>query len=81
LHIYALALQQEGIEIHSARVEFIRRIGNPYRGQTLSIGLEDPIKLEVDLSEERLNSVYEGVLATTKEMSDFYVKVSEDLLK
>lgn len=73
LQIYALAIRQEhGIVVQDASVEFIRRGGNAYRGQNLFVKEEQPIIIEQDLSEERLKSVYWGIIETAKQIEQFY---------
>ncbi len=73
LQIYALAIKQEtGIAPNKGSVEFIRRVGNPHKGQRLMVGEEAPLKINVDLSAEKLNDVYIDILKTANEISEFY---------
>lgn len=71
---YALSLRQEtGITPKKASVEFIRREGNLYRNQMLKVGKEEPIKIEVDISENRLKKVYWETIEIAKNISEFYL--------
>lgn len=73
LQTYALGIRQEtGIRVKDATVEFIRREGNAYRGQKLTVANEKPIIIYQDLSEERLKHVYWDILKTAKEIEKFY---------
>lgn len=73
LHTYALWIRQElWYNVEDASVEFITRKGNAYRWQQLYVWQEDIIKIPIDLSEEKLKSVYWWILNTTKEISKFY---------
>jgi hypothetical protein len=73
LQIYALAIQQEtGVAPKKASVEFIRRKGNLYRGQSLFVGDEQPIKIDIDVGSSRLMDVYLDILKTADEISEFY---------
>lgn len=76
IQIYALALQQEGFSPKEGKVVFIERYGNPYRGQVLEVG-QDITEIPVDISPTRLESVYEGVYGVAKEISDFYISVTQ----
>jgi hypothetical protein len=70
---YALSLRQEtGKQPEKASIEFIRRTGNAFKGETLKVGNEDPIKIEVDISEKRLKKVYWETIDIAKEISEFY---------
>ena len=72
LHLYALSLRQEtGITPQKASVEFIRREGNAFRGQKLTVGSE-VIEVEIDISYNRLKDVYWETLKTAKEIEQFY---------
>jgi hypothetical protein len=72
LHLYALSLRQEtGITPKKASVEFIRREGNAFRGQKLTVGSE-VIEVEIDISYNRLKDVYWETLKTAKEIEQFY---------
>jgi hypothetical protein len=73
LQIYALGIQQEtGSAPKKASVEFIRRKGNLYKGQSLYVGDEEPIKIDVDISSSRLMDVYLDILKTANEINEFY---------
>lgn len=75
LQIYALGIKQEtGIAPKKGSVEFIRRIGNLYRGQRLMVGDEEPIKIEIDFSPKKLNDVYSDIFRTAIEIDEFYKK-------
>jgi hypothetical protein len=71
--IYALALQQEGIEVTDSWVEFIRRVGNPYRYQPLRVGNE-VIKIPQDVSKPTLERVYEQIPKVVTDISTYYKK-------
>lgn len=72
LHLYALSLRQEkGITPIEASVEFIRREGNAFRGEELTVGTE-VINIEIDISYKRLKDVYWETLNTAKEIEKFY---------
>lgn len=73
LHLYALSLRQEtGITPKEASVEFIRRAGNAFRGEKLTVANENPIKIDIDISYNRLKSVYWETLEVAKEIETFY---------
>lgn len=73
LQTYALGIRQEtGVNVQSATVEFIRREGNAFIGQKLTVANEKPIVIHQDLSEERLKHVYWDILKTAKEIEIFY---------
>ena len=67
--IYALALRQEGIIVEDSWVEFIRRVGNPWKGQQLTLSGEI-IRIPQDLS--RMDAVYEEIPKLVKQISEFY---------
>jgi len=72
LHLYALSLRQEtGITPKKASVEFIRREGNAFKNEKLTVGKEI-IEIELDVSYEKLKSVYWETLNTAKEIEKFY---------
>ena len=76
LQIYALGIKQEtGFAPKKASVEFLRRRGNIYKGQRLMVDDEDPIKIDVDLSTERLQNVYSDIFKTANDISEFYKKI------
>ena len=71
---YALALKQEyGVTPELAQVHFIRRGGNLYRNQPLVVAQEDPIIIDVDISEERLKKVYWDTIRIAEEIESFYL--------
>jgi len=71
---YALALKQEyGVTPDVAQVHFIRRGGNLYRGQDLVVAQEDPIVIDIDITEERLKKVYWDTIEIAKEIESFYL--------
>jgi hypothetical protein len=73
LQVYALGIKQEtGFAPKKGSVEFLRRRGNIYKGQRLMLDDEDPIKIDVDLSTERLQDVYSDIFKTANEISEFY---------
>lgn len=75
LCLYALSLRQEiGKEPNKAFVNFIRRSGNAFRGEELTVANEEPQLLEVDISLKRLKHVYWDTLKTAKEIEKFYEK-------
>jgi len=71
---YALSLRQEyGVTPKIAEVHFIRRGGNLYRGQDLVVAQEDPIIIDIDISEDRLTKVYYETIEIAKEIEEFYL--------
>lgn len=71
---YALALKQEyGVIPEVAQVHFIRRGGNLYRNQPLVVAQENPIIINIDISEERLKEVYWDTIEVAKEIESFYL--------
>jgi hypothetical protein len=77
LHIYSLAIRQEtGITPSKASVEFIKRLGNPSNGEKLIVSNEEPIKINVDISYDRLRYVYFDIISTAKKINEFYLKYS-----
>lgn len=73
LHYYALSIKQEtGILPKKASVEFIRREGNLYRNQYLKVAIEDPIKINIELSNEVLKYVYNETKKIAKDIATFY---------
>lgn len=72
LHLYALSLRQEtGITPRNASVEFIRREGNAFRGEQLTVGNE-VINIDLDMSYNNLKDVYWETLKIAKEIESFY---------
>tara|TARA_R110000787_G_scaffold161960_2_gene275322 strand:- start:288 stop:911 length:624 start_codon:yes stop_codon:yes gene_type:complete len=75
IQLYALSIMQEtGIEPKKGLIEFIRRKGNAFKGEKLIIGNEPPIKIDIDLSMDRLKKVYWDILKTAKEIEKFYLE-------
>jgi hypothetical protein len=73
IQLYALSIMQEtGIKPDFGSVEFIRRSGNAFRGEKLTVANEKPIQIEIDISLDRLKQVYWSVLRTAKEIEQFY---------
>ena len=73
LCVYSLALRQQyGVTPTEAEVVFIRRGGNAYRGERLIVADEEPITIPVDVSLERLKTVYWDILRTAKDISKYY---------
>jgi len=76
---YALSLRQGyGVTPIVAQVHFIRRGGNAYRGQDLVVANEDPIIIDVDISETRLKKVYWDTFKVAKEIEEFYLKYTKE---
>ena len=74
IQLYALSIMQEtGVKPSKGTVEFIRRKGNAFKGQKLTVGSEPPIKIDIDLSLPVLKHVYWEVLETAKEIEKFYL--------
>lgn len=68
---YALGIRQEtGISVKKASVEFIQRDGNPSSG--LKVANVPPKIIEVDISEQRLKSVYWDTIRIAKDIEKFY---------
>jgi len=64
--------QETGVTPIEAKVEFIRRSGNAFRGEKLRVANENPISIEIDICYERLRQVYWDTLKTAKEIEQFY---------
>lgn len=72
LCLYALGIRQEyGITPNKAYINFIRRIGNVYRGEKLKVGPECLI-IPIDISYNRLKSVYWETIKIAHEIEFFY---------
>jgi len=72
LHLYALALKQEtGVLPEVAQVIFMRREGNAFKGEKLSVAAEDPLTLDVDISIDRLLEVHQYTEHVAHEMEAF----------
>ena len=73
LYYYALAIRQEtGKTPLKASVEFIRREGNLYKGEMLKIASEEPLKINIELSEVMLKKVYWETIQIANQISEFY---------
>lgn len=65
---YALGILQETNKVpKNAFVEFIRRDNN-----TMKVCNENPLTIEIDISEKRLNKVFNDTIIIAKEISEFY---------
>ncbi len=74
IQLYALSIMQEtGVKPSKGTVEFIRRKGNAFKGQKLTVDSEPPIKIDIDLSLSVLKHVYWEALETAKEIEKFYL--------
>ena len=72
LALYALGIRQEtGITPEQAKVIFMRRDGNAFKGEKLSLASEKHLELDVDISTERLLAVHEETEAIAHEMERF----------
>jgi hypothetical protein len=75
LHYYALSIRQElGITPNCANVEFIRRKGNLFKREKLIVAEEDPIIIEIDISESKLKDVYFKTINIAKQIESFYLE-------
>lgn len=75
---YALGIKQEtGISVKDASVEFIRRKGSISSG--LYVASEDPIKIKLDVSENRLKTVYWWTIKIAKEIENFYTNYNQNI--
>ena len=76
---YALGLRQQiGITPSVGQVVFIRRGGNPFRGQPLIVAQEEPKIIDVDISINRLKHVYWDTMKIAEEIEQFYLKHKEN---
>ena len=66
-------MQETGVKPSKGTIEFIRRKGNAFKGQKLTVDSEPPIKIDIDLSLPTLKHVYWEVLETAKEIEKFYL--------
>ena len=72
LQLYALGIRQEkGFSPDVAQVIFMRREGNAFKGENLTLGSEDPITIDVDISIDRLLEVYDETLIIAQEIEKF----------
>jgi len=70
---YALSLRQEtGVTPEKAYVNFIRREGNAFRGQELTVSKEAPLLIDVDISYNRLKNVYWETIKIAEEISKLF---------
>jgi len=69
---YALAIRQEfGITPKTAQVNFIRRKGNAFKGENLTVGNEVKI-IDVDITYNRLKKVYWEIITVANQIESFY---------
>lgn len=74
---YALALRQEfGVTPTTAQVNFIRRDGNAFRGEELTVGIESFL-IDVDISYKRLKAVYWETIEIAKEVELFFINAKK----
>ena len=73
-------MQETGKQPIKAFVEFIRRKGNLYKGELLTVAKEDPIKIEIDISYNNLKKVYWDILNTAKQIDLFYSLIKKNEL-
>jgi len=74
---YALCIQQEyGVTPQRASVNFIRRSGNAFRGERLKVDDEQPILIDVDITQGRLQLVKREIIETVSAISEFYLSAS-----
>jgi len=79
LQIYALSILQEtGKQPEKAFVEFIRRKGNLYKNESLTVAKEEPIKIEIDITYDKLKKVYWEILRTAKQIDLFYSNIKKN---
>lgn len=68
---YALGIRQEtGVKVKEASVEFITRSGSISKG--FKVSNTPIIRIDIDLSEERLKYVYWNTIKIAKEIETFY---------
>jgi hypothetical protein len=71
--LYAGALWQEtGKKPEKGSVVFMRRAGNAYQGEELTVAEENPITIEKDISEARITKACNDVLKSAREISEHY---------
>tara|TARA_R110002050_G_scaffold245907_1_gene383577 strand:- start:1449 stop:2126 length:678 start_codon:yes stop_codon:yes gene_type:complete len=81
LQYYAIGIKQETrVEVKSAEVHFIRRNGNAFRGQELTVANESPLVINVDVSKNRLGEVYWDTVNIALEIEKFYSEYKEGTL-
>lgn len=72
LVIYAAAIEQETGKLpKTAHVELIERLGNPYKGDKLTVG-KSVIKIPQNISKRRVNAVKKKLETVAKEISNYY---------
>ena len=72
LALYALSIRQEkGFVPEKADVIFLRRDGNAFKGETLTLASEPCQTLDVDISLPRLLDVYDETLEIAYQMEEF----------
>lgn len=70
---YALSIKQEtGNFPKNAYVEFIQRDGNAFKGEYLKVSDVEPIKIKIDISENRCKNVYWKTIEIANQISEFY---------
>jgi hypothetical protein len=75
LCFYTLGLRQQYcITPKVGQVCFIRRGGNPFKGEELYVRVEKPLIIPVDISETRLKNVYWNTIKVAKMIEEFYLK-------
>lgn len=75
VQLYALALRDEGFVIRDGWVEFIRREGNPYRGQDLKVAQEPPLIIKQDVSITTLERIRDKTYDEVLKISEWYKTV------
>jgi len=76
---YSLSIKQElGYFPESAHVEFIRRKGNLYRNEKLSVSNEAPIIIPIDISYERCRKLYFNTKIIVNEINEFYKQFKKE---
>jgi hypothetical protein len=79
LQLYTLALQQEGLVIDAAWVEFIPRVGNPYRGETLMVDNKPIKRIDMDISPKRLGQVRDETARMAREISEWFCSLDRNM--
>lgn len=78
---YSLSIKQElGYFPESASVEFIRRKGNLYRNEPLTVGEENPIIIPIDISYERCRKLYFYTKEIVNNISKFYLEIKKNIV-
>lgn len=72
LDIYAMGIKEETGEYPEKMwVEILERVGNPFRGESLSLGTALWVS-EREIDEKRLERIKEDILRTTEDISRYY---------